>query len=88
MYLAAAGLGNITLIDADSVELSNLQRQITFSEKDIGKNKALCTQERLQQLNSDIQVDAIDHALSVDNAEALIQSADLVLDCTDNFPAV
>lgn len=86
LYLAAAGLGNITLIDGDSVELSNLQRQITFSEKDIGKNKALCTQQRLQQLNSDIQIDAIDQALSVDNAEALIQSADLVLDCTDNFP--
>ena len=85
LYLAAAGIGNITLIDGDVVELSNLQRQITFSENDIGKSKAQCTQKRLQSLNSDILVTAINQPLSTDNAEALIKTADLVLDCTDNF---
>jgi molybdopterin/thiamine biosynthesis adenylyltransferase/rhodanese-related sulfurtransferase len=85
LYLAAAGVGSITLIDGDVVELSNLQRQITFSEDDIGKSKAQCTQQRLQRLNSDIHITAINESLSTDNAEAFIQSADLVLDCTDNF---
>lgn len=85
LYLAAAGVGSITLIDGDSVELSNLQRQITFSESDIGKSKAQCTQQRLQAINSDIYISAINQALSVDNADALIKAADLVLDCTDNF---
>ena len=85
LYLAAAGVGNITLIDGDSVELSNLQRQITFSESDIGKNKAQCTQQRLQSINSDIHITAIDQALTANNADALIKAADLVLDCTDNF---
>jgi len=85
LYLAAAGVGCITLIDGDVVELSNLQRQITFSENDIGKSKAKCTQNRLQSLNSDILVTAINQPLSTDNAEALIKTADLVLDCTDNF---
>jgi len=85
LYLAAAGVGSMTLIDGDIVELSNLQRQITFSEQDIGKSKAQCTQQRLQALNSDIDVTAINEALSTDNAEALIKAADLVLDCTDNF---
>ena len=85
LYLAAVGVGSMTLIDGDIVELSNLQRQITFSEQDIGKSKAQCTQQRLQALNSDIDVTAINEALSTDNAEALIKAADLVLDCTDNF---
>jgi adenylyltransferase/sulfurtransferase len=85
LYLAAAGVGCITLIDGDVVELSNLQRQITFSENDIGKSKAECTQQRLQSLNSDIHITAINQPLSPDNAEALIKAADLVLDCTDNF---
>lgn len=85
LYLAAAGVGRITLIDGDVVELSNLQRQITFSENDIGKSKAECTQQRLQSLNSDILVTAINQPFSTGNAEALIKAADLVLDCTDNF---
>ena len=84
-YLAAAGVGTITLVDNDTVDLSNLQRQITFTEADIGKSKALCTKLRLEQLNSDINIHAVDKALSLDNAAELIQAADLVLDCTDNF---
>ena len=85
LYLAAAGVGNLTLIDGDTVELSNLQRQITYSENDINKNKAQCTQQRLQGINSNIHITAINQALSANNAEILIKDADLVLDCTDNF---
>lgn len=85
LYLAAAGVGNITLVDGDAVELSNLQRQITYSENDIGKNKAQRTRQRLQSINSDIHISAIDQALTPNNAEALIKAADLVVDCTDNF---
>ncbi|MFK7733109.1 MAG: ThiF family adenylyltransferase [Pseudomonadales bacterium] len=86
-YLAAAGVGCLTLIDGDVVELSNLQRQVTFSEQDIGLPKSEQTQKRLQALNSDIDISAVSQHLNVDNAEALIASADIVLDCTDNFAA-
>ncbi len=86
-YLAAAGVGRLTLVDGDVVELSNLQRQVTFSEGDIGLSKSAQTQKRLRTLNSDIDVCAVNQHLSVDNAEALFESADIVLDCTDNFAA-
>ncbi len=86
-YLAAAGVGRLTLVDGDVVELSNLQRQVTFSEQDIGLSKSGQTQKRLQGLNSDIDIVAVAEHLNVDNAEALFASADIVLDCTDNFAA-
>lgn len=86
-YLAAAGVGRLTLVDGDMVELSNLQRQVTFSEQDIGLSKSVQTQQRLLTLNNDIEVSAVTQHLSVDNAETLIESADIVLDCTDNFAA-
>ena len=71
LYLAAAGVGTITVVDGDTVELSNLQRQITFVENDIGCNKAQRTQQRLQDLNSDITVHAITEHLDKSNANAL-----------------
>lgn len=83
--MAAAGVGQITLLDSDTVELGNLQRQITFSEQDIGINKATATANRLQSLNSDINVTAITEHLNENNAEQLIDNADIVLDCTDDF---
>lgn len=87
LYLAAAGVGHITVVDGDCIELSNLQRQITFSEAQVGQSKAQCTQQRLLQLNSDIQVTAIEQHLSSDNVLSLVETNDLVLDCTDNFAA-
>ena len=84
-YLAAAGVGKLTLVDADTVDLSNLQRQIIYTENDIGKPKASCSQQRLKQLNSDISIDAVCESLTPTNAVELISDADLVLDCTDNF---
>lgn len=85
LYLAAAGVGQLTLVDGDHVELSNLQRQVIFTEADIGLSKAICAQTRLKALNSHIKVNAASERLTVDNAERLIQAADLVIDCTDNF---
>lgn len=84
-YLAAAGVGTITLVDGDTVDLTNLQRQIIYTETDVGEAKASCSQRRLQQLNSDINIHAVCEPLTTSNASALIQAADLVLDCTDNF---
>lgn len=85
LYLAAAGIGKITLIDSDVVDLTNLQRQVAFSEEQLGRNKAVSLQERLQALNSDICVVAITDDLTIDNADTLLSAVDLVLDCTDNF---
>lgn len=87
IYLAAAGVGKITLIDHDQVEISNLQRQITFSEEQIGVNKALATQQRLQSLNSDIKIFTAEEKLNQSNAKKLLHGSDLVLDCSDNFEA-
>ncbi|WP_299769481.1 HesA/MoeB/ThiF family protein [uncultured Pseudoteredinibacter sp.] len=84
-YLTAAGIGEITLVDEDQVSLSNLQRQILFSESDIGKNKAQAAKEKLQTNNSDIKIIAFPHKLNPHNAHQLIKRSDLVLDCTDNF---
>ena len=85
LYLAAAGVGQLTLVDGDHVELSNLQRQVILTEADIGLSKAICAQTRLKALNSHIKVNTASERLTVDNAERLIQAADLVIDCTDNF---
>ncbi len=87
LYLAAAGVGHITLIDGDRVALSNLQRQIIFTEEDIGQPKVRCAKTRLHALNSSILIDAIDEPLCSNNAIDIVTSADLVLDCTDNFEA-
>jgi adenylyltransferase/sulfurtransferase len=85
LYLAAAGVGRITIVDGDSVDLTNLQRQIIFEESQLGLSKALCARERLLNLNSAIEVTAVDEHLTTANAQALIEPVDLVLDCTDNF---
>lgn len=86
LYLAAAGIGQITLVDHDSVELSNLQRQVIFATDDVGRPKAAAAAARLRSLNDTIQVIAICEKLSLDNVEVLVGNADLVIDCCDNFP--
>ncbi len=84
-YLAAAGLGTITLIDHDQVELTNLQRQIMHSQNSIGQNKAASGKSFLQQLNSGIQVNAIEGKASNELLDQLLPMVTIVLDCTDNF---
>ena len=85
LYLAAAGVGRLTLIDDDEVSLSNLQRQILFSTDEIGQAKTGMGAARLKALNPDVEI--IEHRarLTADNAEALIGDAMFVLDGCDNF---
>jgi adenylyltransferase/sulfurtransferase len=84
-YLVAAGIGEITLIDDDNVEKTNLQRQVLHGEADIGLNKCLSAKASLQQLNSDIKIHVIQKRLACDDYLALINPLDMVLDCTDNL---
>ena len=86
LYLAAAGIGTLGIIDHDVVELSNLHRQILYSVNDIGRLKADCAAERLTQLNPDINIIPYPLQLSNQNAALLISKYDLVIDGSDNFP--
>jgi molybdopterin/thiamine biosynthesis adenylyltransferase/rhodanese-related sulfurtransferase len=85
LYLAAAGVGHLCLVDHDRVDLSNLQRQILFSVLDIGELKAKCARRKLLDLNPNIRVDALNEKLDEINARHLIRQFDLVIDGTDNF---
>jgi len=87
VYLAAAGVGRIGLVDSDVVELSNLHRQFLFSEADVGAPKAQLARSRLLSVNPNINVDAYDKKLESSNAREVIRPYDLVIDATDNFPS-
>ena len=87
LYLAAAGVGKLRLIDHDTVALSNLQRQIIFSADDIGTSKVSSAEAALVALNPHVTIDARSERLSASNAAALLDGADLVLDGTDDFAA-
>lgn len=84
-YLTAAGVGTIGIIDFDTVDVSNLQRQILFTTNDIGKNKATAAANRLKQLNPFVHFEVYPEKLTTTNALALFKYYDLVLDGTDNF---
>jgi molybdopterin/thiamine biosynthesis adenylyltransferase len=86
LYLAAAGVGTLGLVDPDQVSLSNLQRQVLFGDADIGQDKTLAARQRLAALNSHVLVEAHAFALGGTNARALVSAYDLVLDGCDNFP--
>ncbi|NOS89375.1 MAG: molybdopterin-synthase adenylyltransferase MoeB [Methylococcaceae bacterium] len=85
MYLAAAGVGHITLYDGDCVELSNLQRQIAHHTPDIGMDKVISSQQTLKNLNPDVEVVAVKQRLAGEQLAAEVAKADVVLDCSDNF---
>ena len=85
LYLAAAGVGQIGLIDPDTVALSNLQRQVLYSGADVGRAKTEAAAEHLAALNPDIRLIAINQALTSANAADLVAPYDLVLDGTDDF---
>ncbi len=86
MYLGAAGIGRIIISDFDQVEDSNLQRQIIHRTQDIGELKALSAKRTLAEINPDCKVEAIDWQLDEEELEKYAQQADVILDCTDNFP--
>jgi len=85
LYLAAAGVGTLGLVDADHVSLSNLQRQILFSTQDVGESKTDIGAQHLAALNPEIELVSHPFALTADNAETLISQYDLVLDGVDDF---
>ena len=85
LYLASAGVGRITLADGDTVDLTNLQRQILHTHERIGQAKAVSGRTALNQINPEIKVEAIVERLAGQRLEALVASADVVLDCCDNF---
>ncbi len=85
LYLATAGVGRITVADGDTVELSNLQRQIVHREAAIGINKAQSAAETLRGINASITLKAISERLSSADLITQVAHADVVLDCTDNF---
>lgn len=85
LYLAAAGVGRLRLIDHDAVSLSNLQRQIAFTSDDVGIPKVASAAEAIAALNQNVEVDPRCEALSEANARALLDGADIVLDSTDDF---
>ena len=83
-YLATAGIGKLTLIDDDVVELSNLQRQVLHTDADVGKKKVESAAESLKLLNPHLKVETVDRRLSDDELDSLIRSHTLVLDACDN----
>jgi len=84
-YLAAAGVGKIGIIDNDIVDISNLQRQILFSEKNVGQPKVLAAKTRLQEMNSSIEIVTHNERLGAENAEELFSQYDLIVEGSDNF---
>lgn len=85
LYLAAAGVGKLILIDQDKVELSNLQRQILYKVSHLGQSKVSAAAKTLQALNNQIEVHVVEQLLTSDNGDDLFCQVDLVLDCSDNF---
>lgn len=85
MYLAAAGVGTLTLIDFDEVDLSNLQRQILHTTADIGRAKTDSARSRLQAINPLVEIRTINARLNADELRAQITAVDVVLDGSDNF---
>ena len=86
LYLAAAGVGTLGIIDADTVELSNLQRQVIHHTPDVGKAKVLSAAEKIQEINPDVTVRPYEYRLTKDNILDLIAEYDFVVEGTDNFP--
>ena len=86
LYLAAAGVGRIGLVDFDVVDFSNLQRQVIHGTKDVGKKKLDSAAESMLDINPHIQIDKYEVALTSDNAMSIIRDYDMVIDGTDNFP--
>src|SRR5881409_4368407 len=86
MYLAAAGVGTLGIVDFDTVDFSNLQRQILHGTPDVGRPKLASAQDRLRALNPEIRIETHETALSSQNALELFEPYDVIVDGTDNFP--
>ncbi|EMP57146.1 molybdopterin synthase sulfurylase MoeB [Marinobacter santoriniensis NKSG1] len=85
LYLGAAGVGHLTLVDDDEIELANLQRQIGFEQNQLGDSKAESLADRVRRINPLVSVTAINDRLSGDALKRRVEESSLVLDCSDNF---
>lgn len=86
IYLAVAGVGTIRLADHDTIELSNLNRQILHGDGDLGKRKVDSATRKLQNMNKDITVEAVAEMITEENVSRLVGDCDLIVDATDNLP--
>jgi len=86
IYLAAAGVGTIRLVDHDRVELSNLNRQVLHGDEDIGKRKGESAMGKLKKLNQQVEIDAIAETITENNVAQLVNDCDLIVDAMDNLP--
>ncbi|MFC1981970.1 ThiF family adenylyltransferase [Chloroflexota bacterium] len=86
IYLAAAGVGTIRIVDHDKVELSNLNRQILHWDKDIGRKKVESAAEKLNQLNRYVKIEAISEIINETSISRLVAGCDLIIDAMDNLP--
>ena len=87
IYLAAAGVGKIRLIDHDSLDIGNLNRQILYNEEDIGESKVLSAKAKMESFNSAIEIEAIHETIMKNNVFEVAGDFDLIVDAMDNFPA-
>ena len=86
LYLTAAGIKELTIIDNDVIDISNLQRQILYNEKQIGKNKADITKKVLSNLNSEIQIKTYKDYIDEESIKKYLKGQDFIVDCSDNLP--
>ena len=86
LYLAAAGIGRLTFADFDTVEISNLQRQVAHTTDRVGQLKTESARQACLQINPDCTIDTINYALDIDELPNIIPDCSVVLDCSDNFP--
>jgi molybdopterin/thiamine biosynthesis adenylyltransferase len=86
IYLAAAGVGTIRLIDSDTVDLSNLNRQILHGYGDIGRAKVHSARDKLEGLNPAVKIEALEVTITEDNLDSLVETCDLIVDALDNLP--
>ncbi len=86
LYLAAAGVGRLGVVDSDTVELSNLQRQVIHGTSDLGRGKVLSAREAINEINPDCDVQIFEERLGAANIRGILKGYDVVLDGSDNFP--
>src|SRR5467141_943129 len=86
LYLAAAGIGRIGIVDFDVVDFSNLQRQVLHGTPDVGRPKLQSAKDRLQAINPEVKIDLHEAKLTSANAMAILEPYDIIIDGTDNFP--
>ncbi len=85
LYLVAAGIKELTIVDNDTLSISNLQRQILYSESQIGMEKVLAANERLSTLNSEVEIKIHKEYVNENSIEKYIKNQDFIVDCSDNF---